>query len=116
MEKHGIETLKMFVLWGISLTEQLQEAFKDRRFRWYETFGFADEGRAFAELLPHIDQASEEFKDLSLQEKRALIDFIAQEMELDNEWAERITLDAVDLATASYRSLQTMKAYKRREK
>lgn len=112
MEKHGITTLKMVVMWGISLAQQIEQTFEDGKFRWHEAFGFIDEGKALAELIPFMDEAVAELKDLSHPEKLELMAYVKQELQLDNIWAARITNNALDLATATYLSIKTFKDLK----
>ena len=113
MKNYGIEKLKMAVLWGISMADQLDRSLKDRKFKWFEAFGFVDELQALSELLPHLEEMGEEFKDLDTEEKNELIEFIGQEFSLGRDWAEKITQTSLDAAVSTYLSIKTWREFKR---
>ena len=116
MEKKGIENLKLAVAWGISLGSQIDKSLEDKKFRWFEAFGFVDELQALAELLPHIEDMAEEFRDLDTEEKNELVAFVSQEFNVAGEWAERITQVSLDTAVSTYISVKTWKEFRQYRK
>lgn len=108
----GIDTLKEITAWGISLAAQLDHALEDKKFRWHEAFGFVDELKELPELISKMDEAGAEFRDLDIVEKNQLVEFVADELELSNEWAEKITQNALDTAAAVYLNIKTFKELK----
>ena len=116
MKKYGIDKLKMAVLWGIVMADQLDKSLEDGKFRWFEAFGFVDELQALAELIPFLEEMGDEFKDLDTEEKNELIEFIGKEFSLDREWAEKITQTSLDAAVSTYLSIKTWRDFKKSRK
>lgn len=104
----GIDNLKKVAKVGIDFGEQLHNSSKDG-LTWKDSFDFIDEGVALVGAIGSFDNARKEFKNLTPEKRQALVDYIAEEFDIDNENAERITEAAI---TAGFAILDLVAAIK----
>jgi len=100
-EEYGIEKLKEAALLLVKFGHKLDEALEDKKLTWLEGINIAISVApgAFA-LVPDVDQIKKEFLDLSVEETEELSEFIATNLDLDNDIIELAVEKGIEVLVA----------------
>lgn len=96
----GIENLKKAGKFGVSLGMQFEEATVDGKFTWADLFGFFDELIQIPGIVNNREAIAAEFKDLDATERDALLQYLKDEFNLDNDTLEAKIEKGFDIAFA----------------
>jgi len=107
-----MENLKTALLWVIDLAEQLTEDLKDGKLQRREAWGLIPKALGLHGVIKSIPHIPAEFKTLRADQvaKNEVVAFIAAELDINNDDAERKILAAIELAFAIDLFIQQLKA------
>lgn len=117
MKKIGIDNIKIILLFGLSLAQELQQGLKDNKLSFGEIIGFTDDLAAIPSVVEAVKKAPAEFLDLDAQEKEEIHQLVVDKFNIDAENVELaieesfgFALDGVRYATRMARIFTPKKA------
>ena len=96
----GIENLKKALSFVFGLLESLEEKLEDKKLDWGEAFALAYDARGILDLIKVRKLIGEEIVDLDRDEVQELYEWAVAEFDLDNDEAEQLIEDGLDLVRA----------------
>lgn len=90
MNKIGIENIKIILIFGLSLAQELQRGLEDKKLNFGEIIGFTDDLAAIPSVVEAVKKAPAEFLDLDEEEKEEIHQLVIDEFD--------ISLDHVEMA------------------
>jgi hypothetical protein len=103
----GIEKLKATILLFVAVFNQAKEAAADG-VQTMDLFSFIDELAQLPEAINNRDQVLAELNDLSVDERQEIIDAVKEKLNVTDEKAGEIVLNAIDTAAASYKLVRSI--------
>ena len=98
-DTHNMEELMLFVC---RFVKGIVKTAEDGKFQFIELTNFIGAAQAIPAAIEGLNDIPEEFKDLSEEEQAELVQYVADEFDLDNdvveEWIEDAFKVALDLA------------------
>jgi len=107
----GIEKIKEVTKDAIAFADKLEDKLADGRLSWTEGISLAvSTAPDVFEAAINAAEIKAEFQDLTADEKQELADYIADELDLENDKVEAVAEAAIDLLLALDNLVQTVKA------
>lgn len=111
-ETYGIESLKAAVDVAISFPMQAAKTIKGK-FKLIYVLAFIDEFRELAEVVSDREMIVNEFKDLSAEERRALVDHAKEKFDIPDDKVELFVENALSLGVSLVTLINEAKALRK---
>lgn len=110
-ETYGIENLKKLIHLAIAIPFQAAKTVKEK-FQLFDILGFIDELKDLAAVIKNRKQIGLELKDVSADERTALLSFAKEEFDIPDEKVEVFVENALTWGMSTLTLINEAKALK----
>ena len=96
----GIANLKEAVTFAINMTESIQTRFSDGGFSLWDGLSLIPQASNVRRYVNNGDKIKREFFDLDSGERKELIDYVKEELDLTDDYVENIVGESLNLLEA----------------
>ena len=101
--KVGIKNIKIILLFGLSLAQELQKGLEDGKLNFGEIIGFTDDLAAIPSVVEAVKRAPAEFLDLDTKEQQELRSLVEKEFNIPQDKIEEAIEESFDFALSGVR-------------
>lgn len=109
MKKLGIESIKIIILFGLSLGNELGKALEDKKLSIGEAFGFIDDLNDIDDVIEAVKKAPAEFLDLDSEEKAEIQSIVKVEFDIEDDKVEDAIEESFGFTLDTFRYVNRMR-------